>query len=96
MKLSIDRNQFLLEMKQRGIGGSVHFIPIPNLSFFSRWAGLPQNQCPRAQELYSRSVSLPLYPAMTQEQVAYVAKTVMEIAQRSRKVAYSARASGAA
>ncbi len=90
-ELSINRNQFMVELKRRGIGGSVHFIPIPALTFFAPWAHLPQNQCPRAMELYSRSVSLPLYPGMKQEQVEYVAKTVTEIVQQNRKVAPPSR-----
>src|SRR4029077_20347438 len=68
--LKIDRKQFILELKRRGIGASVHFIPIPLHRFF---AGLPlaRHACPRARQLYSRIVSLPLYPAMTEEQVQY-------------------------
>ena len=83
-KLCIDRDQFMVELKRKGIGGSVHFIPIPRLKFFSRWANLPQNYCPKAEELYLRSVSLPLYPGMTQEQVEYVADAVREIVSENR------------
>ena len=63
---------------ERGIGTSVHFIPIPLLRFFAR---LPAGarKCPRALGLYPRIVSLPLYPAMTEEQVHYVAQSVREI-----------------
>jgi len=89
-RLKIDRAEFIRELQQRGIGASVHFIPIPLLRFF---AGLPlaQYACPRALGLYPRIVSLPLYPAMTEEQVQYVAQTVRGIVECSRRVRLVAR-----
>lgn len=95
-KLSIDRNQFIVELKQRGIGTSVHFIPIPQLSFFSPWAHLAHNRCPRAAELFSRSISLPLYPGMTEEQVDYTARAVTDIVQANRQKSWASSEAGAA
>jgi hypothetical protein len=46
--------------------------------------------CPRALELYPRIVSLPLYPAMTEEQVHYVAKSVREVLDGSRRARFVA------
>jgi dTDP-4-amino-4,6-dideoxygalactose transaminase len=83
--LKIDRKQFILELKRRGIGASVHFIPIPLHRFFARLP-LARHACPRARQLYSRIVSLPLYPAMTEEQVQYVAQSVRDVLASSRRV----------
>ena len=41
-RLKIDRGKFIRELQERGIGTSVHFIPIPLLRFFGR---LPLAQC---------------------------------------------------
>ena len=82
--LEIDRAEFIRRLQQKGIGASVHFIPIPLLSYFSHLP-LAQYACPRALELYPRIVSLPLYPAMTAEQVHYVAQSVREIVQNARR-----------
>jgi dTDP-4-amino-4,6-dideoxygalactose transaminase len=76
--LKIDRNQFIRALQQRGIGTSVHFIPIPLHPYFAQQA-FADRACPRALELYPRIVSLPLYPAMTDEQVQFVARSVREI-----------------
>ena len=84
-RLEIDRGRFICELQQRGIGASVHFIPIPLLRFFARLP-LAQQACPRALDLYPRIVSLPLYPAMTEEEVQYVARSVREILDCSRRV----------
>jgi dTDP-4-amino-4,6-dideoxygalactose transaminase len=83
--LTITRGEFILELKKRNISASVHFIPIPLLTFFAPYADLPHNQCPRALALYPRLVSLPLYPGMSVEQVQYVAGAVKAIARGARR-----------
>jgi dTDP-4-amino-4,6-dideoxygalactose transaminase len=83
-RLNIDRAEFIRELQRRGIGASVHFIPIPLHSFFRRLP-LSKEPCPRALTLYQRIVSLPLYPAMTEAQVQYVATTVRQIVETSRR-----------
>jgi dTDP-4-amino-4,6-dideoxygalactose transaminase len=82
--LTIDRAEFVRQLQQRGIGTSVHFIPIPLMRFFSRLP-LAQYPCPRALDLYPRIVSLPLYPAMSTEQVQYVARNVREVVESARR-----------
>ncbi len=83
-RLNIDRAEFIEELRRRGVGASVHFIPIPLHPYFSRMP-LAQRACPRALSLYPRIVSLPLYPAMTEEQVHYVAETVKDILLSNRR-----------
>ena len=90
--LTIDRKAFIEALKDRGIGTSVHFIPIPLHPFFRAHASRPCNACPRALELYPRIVSLPLYPAMTEEQVNRVTsaiKAVVCTTKRARMVPVS-------
>jgi dTDP-4-amino-4,6-dideoxygalactose transaminase len=84
-KLTIDREEFIRRLRNQNVGASVHFIPIPLHPYFAPYGDLLQNQCPRALELYPRLVSLPLYPAMTEEQVEYVATSVREIVRSARK-----------
>lgn len=94
-RLKIDRAQFIRELRHRGIGTSVHFIPIPLHQFFARLP-LADCPCPRALLLYPRIVSLPLYPAMTEEQVHYVAQSVREVLERAQLARYVAPGSSAA
>ena len=84
-ELTIDRGEFMMELKRRKVCTSVHFIPVPLLSFFAPYADLPHNQCPNALSLYPRLVSLPLYPTMTEEQVHHVVNSVKEIARAFRR-----------
>lgn len=87
-RLRIDRAGFIRELQRKGIGASVHFIPIPLLRYF---AGMPftQQPCPRALELFPRIISLPLYPAMTVEDVHRVVQGVREIVGNSRQVSFA-------
>jgi len=93
-KLEISRDQFIMELRDRGVGTSVHFIPIPLHPFFASFASRPENDCPRALALYPRLISLPLYPGMTEAQIDYVAKMVIEIARNGRKKKTSLKTGG--
>ena len=88
-RLRIDRAEFIRVLRERGIGTSVHFIPIPLHPFFSQLP-LARYECRRARALYARILSLPLYPAMSDEQVEYVARSVRELVQSSRRVKHVA------
>jgi len=82
-RLQIGRDEFLAEMRDRGIGISVHFIPVP---LHPVYAGLGDAYpCPRAIGLYERMFSLPLYPSMTEGQVDRVIAAVQDIADRWRR-----------
>lgn len=83
-KLTISRNEFINELRERGVGTSVHFIPIPLHPFFAPFAHRPENQCPAAMALYPRLISMPLYPALRTEQVEYAAVSAREIARKYR------------
>jgi len=84
-KLTIARDEFINELRRRGVGASVHFIPIPLHPFFSQWAAQKRNQCPKALALYERLISLPLYPSLEMEQLNYIADSVQEIARANAR-----------
>jgi dTDP-4-amino-4,6-dideoxygalactose transaminase len=85
-KLAVDRAQFIEELRQRGIGASVHFIPIPLHPYYR--ATLPMTDaCARALAVYPRLVSLPLYSNMTDDEADRVIEAVRDIAVRTRVAA---------
>lgn len=56
-----------------GIGTSVHFIPIHHFPYFRGLLGDDECAgCPEADAAFERLLSLPLHPAMTDDDVAYV------------------------
>jgi dTDP-4-amino-4,6-dideoxygalactose transaminase len=84
-KLEVDRDEFIALLRREGVSTSVHFIPIPLHPFFAEFACRPENQCPEAMALYPRLVSLPLYPAMTIEELEYVASSVKKVLREVRR-----------
>jgi dTDP-4-amino-4,6-dideoxygalactose transaminase len=82
-RLRISRDEFIQELSRRGVGTSVHFIPIPMHPFFAPWA--EKNRCPHAETLYSRLVSLPLYPDLSEAEVERVIAAVSAIAVENRR-----------
>jgi dTDP-4-amino-4,6-dideoxygalactose transaminase len=89
-RLDIARAEVIRELKKKGIGTSVHFIPIPIHPYFSARVLGRNSSYTRALALYPRLISLPLYPAMSEEQIHYVAdalKTVLRSARKSKTVA---------
>jgi len=84
-RLSIGRDEFIRELRRKNVAASVHFIPIPLHPYFAPHASLPRNHCPRALELYRRTVSLPLYPAMTEHEVRHVGEAVRCVVREARK-----------
>ena len=78
-QLSIGRDQLIEELKERGIGTSVHFIPIPYHPFYQQTLGLRQGDFPNTDRLFAGILSLPLFPRMTDADVARVGDAVEEI-----------------
>jgi dTDP-4-amino-4,6-dideoxygalactose transaminase len=80
-RLEIDRSQFIEEMQTRGIGCSVHFIPIPLHPYYRRTLQL-RDPCTRVLAEYPRIVSLPLYSRMTDEDAERVIGAARDVVTR--------------
>lgn len=78
--LTHNRNEFIEEMHKKGIGCSVHFIPL-HLHPFYRRMGFSKGDYPNAEWVYEREVSLPLYPKMTMHDVEFVMASAINILQ---------------
>lgn len=83
--LEIDRSRFIEALKARGIGASVHFIPLHRHPFYRDTFGYNDKDFPDAEWLYERSVSLPIYPGMLDEEVTYVIENTLDICAKWRR-----------
>jgi len=83
--LSISRDEFIQELKMMGIGTSVHFIPLHRHPFYARKYGYAPQDLPNANSSYSRSVSLPIYPDLTEMQCDRVVRSVVGLVKKHRK-----------
>jgi perosamine synthetase len=83
--LTIDRGRFIEELKGRGIGTSVHFVPLHRHPFYRNNFGVNPKDFPVAELIYESIVSLPIYPDLTVEQADYVIENVIEIVRKARR-----------
>lgn len=77
--LSINRDEFVAELKRRGIGFSVHWRPLHLHPLYGRDFGWLGEHCPNATELFSRIVSLPIFPSMTGSEAGRVVDVVKDL-----------------
>ncbi len=75
----IDRAAFTEAMRERKIGTSVHFIPVHLHPFYAHTYGYQRGDLPGAEAIYDRSVSLPLYPLMTEDDLEDVIAAVADL-----------------
>ena len=72
----IDRDGFIRRLREAGVVASLHYKPLHEHGVFQRRFGLEPEDFPVAHELWQRTVSLPLYPFMTDEEIACVGAAV--------------------
>jgi dTDP-4-amino-4,6-dideoxygalactose transaminase len=84
-RLKIGRSEFLEQLKQRGVGTSVHFIPLHLHPYYRDAYHYCHESFPVALREYCRSISLPIYPGMSPDQVAYVIEQVSEVVKQGRR-----------
>jgi dTDP-4-amino-4,6-dideoxygalactose transaminase len=83
--LTISRDEFIEALRERGIGTSVHFIPIHYHPYYRETFGFQTGDYPRCEEVFEGLVSLPIYPLMTDADVDSVADAVREITAARRR-----------
>ena len=83
--LTIDRSQFIDELKEMGVGTSVHFIPLHIHPYYRDTYGYKPDDFPIAYETYKRITSLPIYPKMTDEDVGRVVEAVLSVIRKNRR-----------
>lgn len=75
----IDRNQFINELNERNIGTSVHFIPVHLMSAYKNKYGYKLGDFPQTENWFTDIISIPLYPSMSEADVASVINSVRDI-----------------
>jgi dTDP-4-amino-4,6-dideoxygalactose transaminase len=78
-QITITRDEFIEKMAEKGIGTSVHFIPLHIHPYWRDRYGFSPEDFPVALDCYHRAVSLPIYSKMLDEDVDRVIRAVKEI-----------------
>ncbi|WP_367319421.1 DegT/DnrJ/EryC1/StrS family aminotransferase [Streptomyces sp. HUAS ZL42] len=76
------RDELIDQLADRGIGTSVHFIPLHHLPHFRRTATTPPGGLAGADTLFPQLLSLPLHPGLTDQAVDRVCGELIRLAPR--------------
>ena len=77
--VSINREDFIKQMVEQGVGCSVHFIPLHLQPYWKNTYQLQGEDFPISLKVYRRAVSLPLYTKMTEADQEKVISAVQKI-----------------
>ena len=66
-------------LKEKHIGTQVHYIPIHYQPYYQNYYGYKKGDFPNAERYYEQALSIPLYPKMTDTEIDYVIKNIIDI-----------------
>lgn len=81
-QLRVDRDRFMNELKQSGVGCSVHWRPLHLHPYYQKTFGWRAKDFPVATEQWKRLVSLPIFPGLRSDEFEHVVNTIKQICKR--------------
>jgi len=79
------RDELAMELGARGIGTSVHFIPVHRFGYFRELLGDQVHRLPVAERVADRLLSLPLHPQLGEDDVDYVCAQIADLRASRRR-----------
>jgi len=73
-----NRDRLIEKLQADGIGTSVHFIPVHRHPYYRKTYGYRDEDYPVANEVFARSISLPIYPDLQDHEVEYIIEKVLQ------------------
>lgn len=77
--LGKDRADIIKRLKVKGVGTQVHYIPVHTQPFYRKNFGTSWGDCPRAEAYYKKCLSIPIFPAMSNEGINKVVNSLSEV-----------------
>lgn len=74
-----NRTAVMAELREQGVGTQVLYIPVYLQPWYRETYGYQIGKCPNAETYYAKALSLPMYPAMTDEDVDQVIGAVKSL-----------------
>jgi dTDP-4-amino-4,6-dideoxygalactose transaminase len=78
-RFKTSRDYLISEITRNGIGLSVHFIPLHRHPYWKEFCNLSDEQFPVATDKYLRTMSLPIYPSMTDDEITRVITVISNV-----------------
>ena len=77
--LTVDRAAVFRALRAEGIGVNVHYLPVHLHPYYQNRFGTRPGLCPVAESAYPRMLSLPMFPAMSDDDVGDVIEAVEKV-----------------
>lgn len=74
-----NRDEILWKLQARGIGCAVNYRAVHLLKYYRDTFGCKRGTFPVAEEIGDSTITLPLYPKLTDKQLSYVIETTKEV-----------------
>jgi perosamine synthetase len=84
-RLRVDKNSVFEALRAEGIGVNVHYMPVHLQPYYQRHYDTRAGMCPVAEAAYERILSLPMFAAMTDADVADVLTAVTKVLEAYRR-----------
>jgi perosamine synthetase len=78
-ELRVDRAAVFAALRREGIGVNVHYVPVHLHPYYRRRFGTGPGLCPVSEAAYERLLSLPMFPAMADQDVEDVIAAVVKV-----------------
>ena len=78
-KLKVGRREIFEALKEENIGVNVHYIPVHLQPYYQKRFGYYKGDFPKAENYYSRVITLPIFPKMTEKDINDVVKAVKKV-----------------
>ncbi|OBQ55175.1 DegT/DnrJ/EryC1/StrS family aminotransferase [Halodesulfovibrio spirochaetisodalis] len=84
-ELTISRDTFIEKLSEKGVGTSVHYIPLHRMPYWRDTYGLKDETYPQSTAVFNRIISLPNFASMTDDDINFVINAVREVATAHAK-----------
>jgi perosamine synthetase len=78
-RLKVGRKEIFEALRAENIGVNVHYMPIHIHPFYKRKFHYKEGDYPRAENYYGQAITLPIFPRMSDEDVADVIEAVSKV-----------------
>ena len=84
-RLKCERNQFAVALQAENIGIGIHFLALHLSSYYRKRFGFKRGDFPNAEYISDRTISLPLSPKLTEEDINDVIKAVRKVTRHYKR-----------
>lgn len=73
-----NKKKIFERLRANGLGVQVHYIPVYKQPYYQN-LGFKNDLCPVCEEFYTKELSIPMYPTLTDEDIEFVKETLFDV-----------------